>query len=84
MGRAAGCAVLSQSLGGAGVRVGQHHGLSHCSTGPSRLRPGPPQPTAGQTLRAEGEEAAGQGWVFVCVCKLHDVCKYVVLLTNIQ
>ncbi len=70
MGRSAGCAVLSQSLGGAGVRVGQHHGLSHCSTGPSRLRPGPPQPTAGQTLRAEGEEAAGQGWVKITCLKI--------------
>lgn len=66
MGRAAGFAVVSKPLGGAGVRVGQHHGLSHCRTGTIRLRSGPAQPAAGQTLRAEGKEAARPGCVFKC------------------
>lgn len=80
VGRAAGCAVVSQPLGGAGVRVGQHHGLSHCRTGTIRLRSGPAQPAAGQTLRAEGKETARQGWVF----KLHvdeKSCEKMFLLT---
>lgn len=57
VGRAAGSAVLSHLLGGAGDRVGQHHGLADGCAGALRLRPGHGQPASGQTQRAEGEEA---------------------------
>lgn len=57
MGRAAGSAVLSYLLGGAGDRVGQHHGLADGCAGTHRLRPGHGQPASGQTQRTEGEEA---------------------------
>lgn len=50
VGRAAGGAVLSQPLGGAGDRVGQHHGLPDRRAGPLRLRPGPKQPPTRQAL----------------------------------
>lgn len=58
VGRAAGGALLADLLGGAGDGVGRHHGLAHGRAGALRLRPGHVQPAAGQTQRAEGDEAA--------------------------
>ncbi len=49
MGRAAGSAVLSYLLGGAGDRVGQHHGLTDGCAGTLRLWSGHGQPASGQT-----------------------------------
>lgn len=57
MGRAAGSAVLSHLLGGAGNRVGQHHGLVDGCAGTLRLWPRHGQPAPGQTQRTEGEKA---------------------------
>ncbi len=62
MGRAAGSAVLSYLLGGAGDRVGQHHGLADGCAGSLRLWPGHGQPASGQAQRTEGEEAERTWW----------------------
>ena len=57
MGRAAGSAVLSYLLGGAGDRVGQYHGLPNSCAGSLSLWPGHGKPTSGQAQRAKGKEA---------------------------
>lgn len=57
VGRAAGSAVLSYLLGGAGDGVGQHHGFTNSCPGTLRLWAGHGQPASGQTQRAEGKEA---------------------------
>lgn len=62
LGWAAGSAVLSYLLGGAGDRMGQHHGLAYGCAGTLRLWPGHGQPASGQTQWTEGEEAERTWW----------------------
>lgn len=57
VGRAAGSAVLSDLLGGAGDRVGRHHGLPDGRAGALGVRPRHGEPAPGQAQRAEGDEA---------------------------
>lgn len=59
MGRTAGSAVLSYLLGGAGDRVGQHHGFTNSCPGTLSLWSGHGQPASRQTQRTEGKEAEG-------------------------